>query len=661
MIALDSETTGLDLHHGAKPFLITVCNEEGENEWWEFDVDPLTREPIVDCDIASELTKTLEGQELVLQNPKFDVVGLELLGFKGWDWENTYDTLYAGHLLNSSQPHDLTTMVLVYLGINVKPYEDKIKEAVKEAYKVLGKKHRETWRLAKKGLPDMPSVKKNTWKNDMWVPRAVCTNLPELLPETDQWNPGDDVGMHPWQTLCADYANSDSYTTLKLFHEQERLLREQDLWEIYLERLKLLPIVYSMESKGITCNAERLDELETEYRALTEQQGKACVAIAAEYDYELTLPKSGNNNSLTGFVFDTLKLPVVKRTKKLKAPAFDGDVLDEYIATLPEDSNKFTFVKTLRAKRKLDTSLSYAESYRRFWLPENSGGNVWHRLYPSLNPTGTATLRWSSSNPNEQNISKIKDEHGRNIRYAFGPKPGREWWSLDYDNLELRIPAYECSEPAMLELFEHPNKGPYYGSYHLLVFDILHPDKFSKHGSDVKNVYKDTWYQWTKNGNFAELYGAVEKSGTADRAFHVKGAQRKVASRLTEKSKLNKQWIAYAEEHGYVETMPDRSVDCSRGYPLYCNRTRYGKIKPTLPLNYHVQGTACWVMMKAMIKVQEYLDTLKGYNMVMNVHDELVFDFPYKPNRGNMSKIRTIRRLMESCGDDIGEIGRAHV
>ncbi len=225
--------------------------------------------------------------------------------------------------------------------------------------------------------------------------------------------------------------------------------------------------------------------------------------------------------------------------------------------------------------------------------------------------------------------------------------------------------VHEVGEEEMIDLFEREDEGPYYGSYHLLVFDILHPEKFAKHGVKCKQVYEGTWYQWVKNFNFAVQYGAVEASGTADRAAHVKGAQRKIQRRFGKVADLNTQMIQYAQKHGYVETMPDKTVDPKRGYPLLCSRSKWGGIIPTVPLNYHVQGTACWWMMKAMIRVQAYLDKLnarkgsKGYYMVMQIHDELVFDFPEEPhsirhNLANLSKIRKIQKLMERGGDDIG-------
>src|SRR5690606_34169720 len=134
---------------------------------------------------------------------------------------------------------------------------------------------------------------------------------------------------------------------------------------------------------------------------------------------------------------------------------------------------------------------------------------------------------------------------------------------------------------------------------------------------------------------------AVESSGTADRAFRVKGAQKIVAQRLTKKSELNRYWINYAQRHGQVETVPDVTVNPDKGYPLKCPTDQYGNVRPTVPLNYHVQGTACWIMARAMVKVQEYFDNISiDARIVMNVHDEIVIDLPYRANRGNLPKVK---------------------
>lgn len=662
MISLDTECTGLDLRHGSMPFLVTVCNEDMEQTYWEWDVDPITRQPDIPeediIEVAAALNPHRTEGEHVLQNPKFDVKALSTVipeFGKYWLWENTRDTLLAGHLLASNEPHDLTSMAMKYLGIDLEPYETRIKNATKQARNIARSKLPD-WRIAKKGLPEMPSAKDTVWKNDMWLPRAIVLLSPEHLPDSIDW---DSIGIqdHPWATLLSEYANSDSAATLLLFRKQAELLKERGLWEIYLERLKILPIVYQMEDVGVTINRERLEELRQDYIAEAETAGNKCVNIAAGFDYELTLPKSGNNNSLLEFCFDKLDLPVSKKSPLTGKPSLDASVIDTYKATLPERSKQLAFVCNLSNKRKRDTALSYLEGYEKFWLLVDGDEFV---LHPSLNPTGTNTLRWSSSSPNEQNISK---REGFNLRYAFGPAPGREWWSLDANNIELRLPAYEAGETEMIELFERPDDPPYYGSYHLLVFDTLHPKRFAEYGVEVKDVFASTWYQWTKNGNFAAQYQAGD--ATADRAYHVPGALAKMKKKFPKIAELNRQMIAQADRYGYVETIPDRTVDPDKGYPLLCTRSRWGKTKPTIPLNYHIQGTACWWMMKAMIRCQEFLNGTRDGCMVMQVHDELVFDLPnegkYRHPRDWISKqefnkplVDKLRSLMEQGGDDIG-------
>src|SRR3990167_10635579 len=99
MISLDTEDTGLDLRHGAKPFLFTTCNEEGQQSWWEWDVDPITRQPEIPPDDIQEIENLLYtgGNDLVFQNAKFDVTALVSIGVKWEHWSLVQDTLIAGH------------------------------------------------------------------------------------------------------------------------------------------------------------------------------------------------------------------------------------------------------------------------------------------------------------------------------------------------------------------------------------------------------------------------------------------------------------------------------------------------------------------------------------------------------------------------------------
>lgn len=668
MVSIDTETTGVSFNHGCMPFLVTFCNEEMENTYYEWDVNPLTRLPKVIASDVDEIIHTIETTEtLVLQNPRFDVQALAtvLLPDYKWPWDKTVDTLLAGHLLASNHPHDLSSMVLEYLGIDIDKYDEISKKIVNKARSLVTRKGStiDNWRIAKKGLPELPSAKGSVWKNDLWLPRAIVKHarrhdreLLGLLPE----------GYRDWTSSTATYANYDSASTLALYIEMRKQLKERKLWKIYKARLEILEPVYTMEKQGVSLNGKRLTTLQATYKEESAIAGEVCNKVANHYDYELILPKSGNNKNLSTFVFDVMKLDVLKKSKKTGAPSLNKDVLAEYQSRFSPKSIKSKFVCALSAKRKRDAALSYMEGYTKFWLSV-SGLPNWWRLFPSLNPTGTDTLRFSSSNPNEQNISK---KEGFNLRYAFGPAPGREWWSLDCKNQELRIPAYVSNETEMIKLFENSEAAPYYGSVHLLNFHTVYPDIWEKEsklvgseqaGLSCKKRHASSWYQWCKNGNFAVQYGSVEGSGTADRAYHRPGSFCKIKERFKAIhgiGGLNDQMIMQAEEFGYVNTMPDRTVDPERGYPLICGHRMYGRISPTIPLNYYTQGTACWVMFRAMVKINKYLKQLnKGmpneYQMILQIHDEVVLDFPKVENIGNLSKVKVVQKLMSSIGNDL--------
>lgn len=718
-LALDTETTGLDHYHGAKPFYVTCCDDEGNLQYWDWDVDPLTRKPKIPKRDLGEIEEIInECDELVFQNAKFDVAALGTVRRRivdNLDWNKIHDTLLSSHLLTSNSPHDLTTQALIYLDINLKPLEVKLKEAVNEARRVARSKYPE-WRIASDRLPEMPSAKEGTSCFDYWLPKAIANA--EGYPTE-----------HIWHTVLRDYSNADPASTIGIHLRHMELIEEGGLSNLYEERRKLLKVIFEMEDRGIGINKQSLFQLRKEYTKSVEASNKTCVAIASKLDYELTLPKGSNNNSLLHFCFGSpteikcetckgkgaisakkagpqsiakfvrgsekklvqcstcegegkvpqekrhwLKLPTVAKTATGN-PALDKNALDLYLVTLKEGSSQRRFIENIAEIRKRGTALGYMESYEKFCVPTEIPH--WFHIHPSLNATGTSTLRFASQNPNEQQISKKgigitcpkckgvgceKCDEGKvitNLRSLFGPLPGREWWSLDYQNIELRIPAYEAGEEAMIELFEKPNDPPYFGSYHLLNASVVYPELFwplAEQEGAFKKKYVSTWYQWCKNGGFAIQYGCQEKK--ADETFHRKGAYKQIKESMPKITRLTAKMIAHANKYGFVETLPDKEVDPDRGYPLFCSRSSWGGISPTIPLSYHVQGSACWIMMRAMIKVREYLDSLPGYYIAMNVHDEMVFDFPKgqgkEPWKANLPIIKKIQKLMQSCGDAVG-------
>lgn len=684
VISLDTETTGVDVYHGARPYLVTFCQLDSlENVWYEWDVDPLTRKVQVPPEDLEEVVELIhKADELVFQHAKFDITALGALlpaNFE-WPWSKVRDTLVAGHLLASNHPHDLTSMALEYLQVDITKYEEDMEVVVNKCRNLVRRRSSpfSQWRIArgvddpKGALPELPSAKKKVWKYDCWLPRAVVKAV-EQRPGLIEFV-GEEL-LDRCREVTVEYANVDSATTVALYARQRQQIESRGLWEIYEERLRLIPVIYEMERHGVAVNRVRVQELKRQYVKESEAYARVCLNIAASYDYPLTLPKSGVNNSLKEFIFDRLELPPIYNGKSAGA-SLDKDSLLQYENTLPLRSKARKFVSSLIAKRKRDTAVQYIKDYERFGIA-SSRHSDYLILHPHINQTGTNTLRASSSNPNEQNISKKEVEKGdsRTLRYLFGPLPGREWWTIDAENIELRIPAYEAQEPDLIGLFERPTEPPYYGSNHLLNFHTVYPDvwevELAAHGLErvgpvCKEKYASTWYQRCKNGGFAVQYGAVEREGgegTADKAFGRPGSHAKLKQRFQLLEALNRKYVQHAEKYGYVETIPDRSICPERGYPLLCSRGNWGRIKPTVPLNYHVQSTAMWWMARAMVRCRALLcewravDKFDGH-IILQIHDELGFDFPAgkgaRPWLTNLPRIRKIAAAMRQGGEDIG-------
>lgn len=643
LLSLDTETSGVDFAHGVQPFLITTCQDNNEQLYWEWDVNPLTRRTEVVREDVYELVKLLDqAEEIVFQHGKFDIRALESIGLKwkkAW-WHKVHDTLFSGHLLASSEPHDLTAQAVKYLGIDIEPYELELHKCVLECRKLI-KREFPTWRYAKEGDPMLPSTKgEKVWKNDYWTPRAVA--VAKKLPKD-----------HKYWTALSSYANIDSSVTLEIRKVHKKLMEERGLTKIYDSRRKLIKVIHEMECNGVTFSMKRWNELMPKFQKEELASEKVCIGLSGgKLD---RLPKNGSSKALHEVIFKRFKLPEVKvkkKNKKTDTPSINKQAIATWLATLDPKSSAFVFIKNLKKNRGYNTAIGYSESYKKFGIRFQTSD--FYKLHPSFNATGSDTLRFSCSNPNGQNISKLSDA---NLRYMFGPRLGREWWSLDYCNLELVLPAYECNEEEMIQLFERPNDPPYFGSQHLLIAHILHPKEFEEclaKGLDFKKVYKDTLYQWTKNGDFAVTYGAIEESGTADTAYHMKGAQRLIKQRLKKLTDLNNYYVDYAKKHGIVYTMFDK--DIGGAYPIMAARDEWGRIKPTAALNYHVQGSAMWAMCKAMIRVNDYLNSLNnGSFITLQVHDELVLDLPVaKPGTSNEPVIMNVKRLMEQSGDDLG-------
>jgi len=785
LFALDTETTGLDLRHGCRPFFVSVMDEQGSLRFWEWDVNPYTRNvgcyvngaslttkngrgysspPKKGCKTLNypldlleespygkhtflkilpqndieELSKLLLENDFVLHNTRFDARALELAGFPRMALHTVHDTLIASHCLVSNESHKLKDLSLQYLDINDDD-QKALRDAVNEARRI-GRSL--DWAIAEDGgHPHFPAQKKapkdGWWVYDMWLPRAVAKYRwevegdPHFAPAGSEDSGGVnsdgspiEVGYdsHPWWTVLRTYALRDVERTYPLWLLQEEALKKEHLWSVYLERRKLLESTYELESSGVTISLTRLKELTTKLQTESQNMAVKCYKIAKAANPKIKELNLNSPKQLTGILYGNLGVKPVKLTtagiNNVKARverqptdySTAADALQTVLERLHESYPKpylppkkrqaaYDFVWNLLGYRAREKSLDYLEEYHVRSIPLSIAGcgttaiprasksksakvrkvlqPEFAAIYPSFNPTGSDTLRFSSSNPNAQNIgkgNKRKDDPVPSLRSVFGPAPGREWYSIDYSNIELRIFAYQSGDQSLIDAYEQGF------AVHCIFAKLLFEKEYkecereveAKLSKDLKScdskaaaagmvrkltekLFKDKYetnlYQWTKNGNFGLIYGAGRAK--ADATYHRPGAYDLIRERMPMIDEFMDSKNREAKRYGYITTLG--------GYRLWVPAS-----EPHVAVNYFVQGSAGWCMVLAINRVHSYLSQLndelrqsgelvdrdRGYQMIMTIHDELDFDFP--KHERNHRVISDIACLMEQSGRDIG-------
>ena len=239
-----------------------------------------------------------------------------------------------------------------------------------------------------------------------------------------------------------------------------------------------------------------------------------------------------------------------------------------------------------------------------------------HRVHASFNQTVAATGRLSSSDPNLQNIP-IRTDVGREIRRAFVAPPGRVLVTADYSQIELRLLAHLSRDPALIEAFR-------------IGADIHTAVAAQIHGVPLEAVTKSQ-RSGAKMVNFGIVYGVTAfglarrlKIETGEAATIIADYKRQFAGITT----FLQECIEQARRFGYVETLlkrrrPIPGIDDP-------NPSRRA-LAERLAINTVVQGTAADLIKLAMVDIHRRLPEdarLKGVRMLLQIHDELVFEAP---------------------------------
>jgi len=580
----------------------------------------MTRVPKVPANDLLEIQNILDNPNVrfVFHNAKFDLRALETLGLDTPPWEYIEDTLIASHVLASGEFHGLKDLAIKYLDID-NDDEEKLGGIIKNC-RTIAKSF--NWSIACKGHPCFPALSNTSWwKMDMWLPQALHDNA--SLP-----------AKHEYLAATPRYARLDPIRTLGLWQVFFEALEDEHLLTQYRERIHLIRVTDSMENRGITLSQERLTKMSKDFGERQEAAKDFLVVMSKGLVLNPNSPAQ-----LSKYLYSAYDLPVLTRGKSgtpstsVKALA---KIQEEYAIT----TEAAEYIEGITKYRKIKKSMEYMTSYEYGSLPlfghnphtrNVDKSRKWQILHPEFNITGTRTTRFSSRNPNAQNIGK---QDGYNLREIFGPAPGRVWFAIDYSNIEMRIFAYQSDDCELIKAFESGQL------VHMIFAELLHPKEFAKckrSNVSFKDKYKATLYQNTKNGNFSLIYGANPR--TADYTYKVRGAYDLIRKRLPKIDAFIQRMHHQALQQGYVTTLG--------GY-----RLQVPSMEPHKACNYFIQGSAGWAIIRAMNRVHNYLQRFPDYHLIMQVHDELVFDFPQHPR--NPTVIRKIRNLMEQSGMDIG-------
>lgn len=395
-----------------------------------------------------------------------------------------------------------------------------------------------------------------------------------------------------------DYAAEDADITLQLKHAFTPLLQAKDVEQVFIEvENPLVRVLADMEFEGIKVDTNFLNE----YSKELEREAK----ISEERVYDLAGVRFNLSSprQLGEVLFEKLKLDAKAKKTKTGQYATGEDVL----LKLSHNSEIVNDILTYRELTKLKST--YVDALP-LMINKKTG-----RVHTSYAQAVAVTGRLSSNNPNLQNIP-IRTERGREIRKAFVPRDkDHVILSADYSQIELRIVAAISGDPAMIEAFQQQR-------------DIHSATAAKVYNVDESAVTKEQRYK-AKSVNFGIIYGQGA-FGLADNL----GISRAEAKEIIENykkqfssiQKYMDSTINFAREHGYVKTLMGRKrwlKDINSG-----NFTVRGFAERNA-INSPIQGTAADMIKMAMIKIHNEFRARKlKSKMVLQVHDELVFDAP---------------------------------
>ena len=412
------------------------------------------------------------------------------------------------------------------------------------------------------------------------------------------------------EAACA-YASEDADITLRLWTMLKPRLAREGMSSVY-ERLErpLIPILAHMEAAGIKVNTQLLHDLSQDFAGRIKVLEDEIHQLAGAA-FNIASPKQ-----LGEILFEKLGY---EGGKKSKTGAFStgADILEDMAANGIEIAKKVLDYRQLAKLKSTYTDALMASVNKR------TG-----RVHTSFSMVGASTGRLSSSDPNLQNIP-IRTQEGRQIRGAFIARPGYKLISADYSQIELRLVAHVAQEQTMLQAFRNG------------------VDIHAQTASEVFGVPLDQMDAETRRRskaiNFGIVYG-ISGFGLARQLSIPQSEARDYIATYLDRFPGIRTYMndarEFAREHLYVETLFGRRIHIEQ---IGASNQAMRGFSERQAINAPIQGSAADIIKRAMVCLPEELSAQGlAADMLLQVHDELIFEVPEKQAEQSVQLIKSV-------------------
>jgi DNA polymerase-1 len=426
----------------------------------------------------------------------------------------------------------------------------------------------------------------------------------------------DQIGLDQ----AAPYAAEDADITLRLHQALwPKLLAVPSLKQVFQElEIPLVGVLSRLERNGVIIDVDMLKQQSNELAKRLHRLEQQAYEIAGR-PFNLGSPKQ-----IGQIFFDELNLEVISKTPKGK-PSTAETVLQE----LADRGNELPAV-ILEHRGLAKLKSTYVDKLPEMVDPDTG------RVHTSYHQAVAATGRLSSSDPNLQNIP-VRSEDGRAIRKAFIPAPGHIMLAADYSQIELRIMAHLSADAGLMDAF---SKG----------LDVHSATAAEVFGADSLDAVSADQRRSAKAINFGLIYGMSAFGLAKQLSIGRTEAQEYVDlyfSRYPGVKDFMDRTRQEAHDKGYVETLFGRRLYLPEINAR--NKQRQAAAERTA-INAPMQGTAADIIKRAMIDVDGWIQReAPPLNMLMQVHDELVFEI-------QESAVSTMQKLIVGYMESAAEL-----